>query len=189
MLRFVVFSLLVFAAALGLVAGARAAGQQQTPSPAYLDTGDCEQPCWFNVRPGISRVSQFLTELRTRAPYTGHATDQGDEVITMFEISTFGAITLADVLREFGPPERVGCLGLGHTTLYANHSMVTTTEVYYAGGLVQVNLVHPDQRLHLSPDMQVRTIRYYAPGDPAYPIGTTRSWQGFASAGVYGACH
>jgi hypothetical protein len=168
----------------------RAMGHMLPPPPTYLETGECEQPCWHGLRPGVDTINQFLFRVREASPYSGYTRDEGDGVARMFELSTFGALTLADVIREFGPPERVGCLGLDHTTLYPARSLVMSADVYYGNGFVEVRLMRPDEVLRLSPDMQVRAIRYYAPGEePVYPIGESTGWRGFASTRVYLACH
>lgn len=178
----------LFAVCAGLAFGVHALGQEVAPSPTYLDTGFCDLPCWQGLRPGVDNINQFLWYAREHTPYSMHTSDLGDGVATMVELSTFGAITLADVLREFGPPERVDCLDLTHTTLYPGQSLVATARVYFAEGLIVVDAVRPDREMRLSPDMQVRTIRYYAPGEPLYAIGATTVWRGFAGENRYPAC-
>jgi hypothetical protein len=174
----------------GLIVWLRAIGQVLPPSPTYLESGFCDQPCWQGLRPGVDNINQFLFRVRETTPYTGHTTDTGDGVARMFQLSTFGALTLADVIHEFGLPERVGCLGLDHTTLYPGQPLATSAYLYFGHGFIEVNAVRGDRVLRLSPDMQVRWVRYYAPGDePVYPIGETTGWHGFASAGHYLECH
>ncbi|MBN1679797.1 MAG: hypothetical protein JW966_05865 [Anaerolineae bacterium] len=189
-IRVLVLITIVCAMSAGLVAGARAIGQTTTPPPTFLETGGCEQPCWQGIKPGKARREQFFYALDDYSPYGGHVSDQGDEIITMMELSIYGALTVADVMREFGPPERVGCIGLDRTTLYPGGDWVTSVQLYFAGGLIAVNALRPGDVLRLTPDMRVRSIRYYAPGDPAYPIGQTTGWFGFASSPApYLACH
>ena len=172
----------------GLVAGARAIGQTATPTPTYLDTGHCDLPCWQGLQPGLDAMDHFFRMARERTPYSIRTTALGEQqVAVMVELSTFGAITLADVIREYGPPDRVGCLDWTHTTLFPNAGLTTTARLYYTDGLVVVDAVRPDDALIVSPDMPVRTIRFYAPGEPLYPIGTSAPWQGFAG-GRYPAC-
>ena len=173
----------------GMVAAARAVGQASPPTPTYLETGDCEQPCWHGLRPGMDRAERFLAFVREHSPYSGHATSYDDRSpATQFELSTFGAITLADVLRVFGVPDRVGCLGPDHSSLFPGQSMVITARLYFADGLVMVDVARPDEVPRLTPGMRVRVVRYYALGEPAYPIGETTGWHGFASTGVYLDC-
>jgi hypothetical protein len=173
----------------GLVAAARAAGQMDPPAPTYLETGECDQPCWQGIQPGVSTREQFAQRARTVGLFSGRATDYGDGVAAMFELSTWGVLTLADLLRAFGPPDRVSCLGLDHTTMYPGLSLVISVQVYFADGLIVANAVRPDTWPYLSPDMQVRWIRYYAPGEPVYEIGDATPWYGFASVKRYRACH
>lgn len=190
MMRYAIAGLVVLlAASAGLVAAARAAGQASPPTPTYLEPGDCDQPCWHGLRPGADRAERFLTFVREYSPYSGHATSYDDRSpATQFELSTFGAITLADVLRVLGVPDRVGCLGPDHSSLFPGQSMVTTARLYFADGLVMVDVARPDQEPRLTPGMRVREVRYYAPGEPAYPIGETTGWHGFASTEVYLDC-
>ena len=184
-LRPLVGIMIVFALCAGLVAGIRAIGQAIPPTPTYLQTGPCEQPCWQGLRPGRDTVDHFLYQVKQSTPYNGRTTDYGDGVAQMFELSTFGAITLADVIREFGTPERVGCLGPDHSSLYPGQQIVMAVQLYYAKGLVVVDAVRPDVYPRLTPDMRVRAVVYYAPGEPAYPIGATTRWHGFASTRTY----
>lgn len=173
----------------GLIAVARTAARLGPPPPTYLETGECDQPCWQGIQPGVNTREQFAQRARTIGFYSGRATDYGDGIAAMFELSTWGALTLADVLRVFGPPDRVGCLGLDHTTMYPGLSLVISVQVYFADGLIVASAVRPDTWPTLSPDMQVRWIRYYAPGEPVYEIGASTGWYGFASARRYRACH
>ncbi|HVO70046.1 MAG TPA: hypothetical protein VMT24_08375 [Aggregatilineaceae bacterium] len=189
-LRFITAGVVLFAVCLGAVTGARAAGRLIPETATYLDSGPCEQPCWHGLRPGRDYVDHFLYQVRAASPYTSHTSDAGDGIVTMFELSTYGAITVADVLREFGSPERVGCLGLEHTTLYPGHTLAMAVQLYFAQGLVVVDALRPDESPRLTPDMRVRSIRYYAPGEPAYPIGMTTPWHGFTSTrAFYLSCH
>jgi hypothetical protein len=190
MLRSITAIAVLFVLCLGVVAGARAAGRVIPAPPTYLDSGPCEQPCWHGLQPGRDYMDHFFYQVQAATPYTSHISDSGDGIVTVFELSTYGAITLGDVLREFGPPERVGCLGPDYTALYPGHKLVMAVRVYFAGGLVVVDAVRPDESPHLTPDMRVRSIRYYAPGEPAYPIGMTTPWHGFTSTrALYLTCH
>jgi len=174
-----------------LAAGARLVGQSMSAKPTYLDPGDCEQPCWLGVKPGISTREDFAITARTASPYTGYVTDYGDGIAARFEISTYGMLTLGDVVREFGPPDQVSCLGYLYR-MGQNGQRIgfrTNAQLYFADGLIAVDAVRDDVLLRLSPDMQVRTIRYYAPGEPVYELGSTIPWHGFASTIKYRACH
>ncbi len=191
MMRYVIAGLAaLLALCTGLVVGARALGQGTVPTPTYLEPGTCNQPCWHGLIPGVDRAERFLQRVSADSPYAGHATSYDERSpATQFELSTYGAITLADVLRLFGLPERVGCLGLDHSALFPGHGLVTTAQLYFADGLVMVEAVRPDDVARLSPGMRVRVVRYFAPGEPTYPIGETTGWHGFASTGTYLDCH
>ena len=160
------------------------------PTPTHLETGDCEQPCWKNLRPGIINSTQFFFKARSYSPYSGRVNDRGDDVVRMFEVYTYGAVSLGDLVREFGAPERVSCLDRTHTTLYSGQQQpALAANVYFAGGLVVANITRGDERTILTPDMSVRSVQYYAPGEPTYPIGETTPWYGFASERRYRACN
>jgi hypothetical protein len=189
MMRLLALIVVILAVCVGLVTVARAAGRTAPISPTYLEPGPCEQPCWQGVEPGVHTREEITERIRTASPYSGRTTDRGDGVVTMFELYTYGALTLADIVRTLGPPDRVGCLGLEHTALYPDRTVAVAVRVYYAEGLIMVDAVRPDLRPHLTPDMQIRSIRYYAPGEPTYPIGETTGWFGFGSHVRYLVCH
>lgn len=171
------------------IAAARRVGRGMV-TPTYLQTGpDCAQPCWYGLRPGENNIHQFLYHAREFTPFSARTSDTGDGVATMFELSVFGALRLGDVVRVLGPPEQVGCLGLDHTALFPGTALVMSARLYWGGGLVVVTALRSDSLAHLSPDMYVRTIRYYAPGESLAPIGTTTGWHGFAAAVPYRLCH
>lgn len=181
LVRWVIVTLIVSVICSGLVGAARAVGQTHTPTPAFLETGACEQPCWHGLRPGVDYIDHFLRAVSDTSPYSGHTTDYGDGIARMFELSTFGAITLGDLIRAFGSPEHVGCFGADHSSLFAGQPIVMATRVYFADGLIEADVVRPEMRPQLTPDMRVRSIRYYAPGEPSYTIGEFAPWRGFAS--------
>ncbi|MBI5958595.1 MAG: hypothetical protein HY866_07670 [Chloroflexi bacterium] len=165
----------------GLVGGARLVGRSDPLPPTYLESGACDQPCWQGLQPGSDYIDHFWYAVNQFSPYSGHTSDYGDGIATMFELSTFGAITLGDVIREFGSPDRVGCFGADHSSLFPGQPMVMAVQVYFANGLVVADVVREEMFPQLVPEMRVRTVRYYAPGEPAYPIGETTAWHGFAS--------
>ena len=160
-------------------AGDRARWVEQTGASAHLRPGS-EQPCWQGLKPGVDTVDHFLYKVRASGPYTGRTADLGDSIVTMFELSVYGLRNLADIVREWGPPDRVSCLWLAPSMNSATGTVVTAAEVYYGGGLVVVSLVRADQTLRLAPDMRVRTIRYYGPASPR--IRTTTDWRGMGPA-------
>jgi hypothetical protein len=180
----------LFVLAAGVVAGVRAVGQTAPLTPTYLQTGACEQPCWQGMRPGLDYIDHVMDQVGRGSPYSARTTDYGDGIAQSFELSTYGALTLADVIHEFGTPERVGCLGTDHSSLYPGQQWVMSAQLYFARGLVVVDVVRPDSYPRLTPDMRVRAVQYFAPGDPLYPIGQTTGWHGFASTHVhYLDCH
>lgn len=174
----------VFGVCAVLVAGVRQVRLAQPLSPTYLGAGSCEQPCWQGLVLGRDPVDHFLFRA-SQTPYSPHASDYGDGVTTMLELSTFGALSLGDTLREFGRPERVGCLGADHSSMFPGVTRVMAVSVYFAGGLIVVDAVRPDTVPRLSPDMRVRAVRFYAPGEPTYPVGGSVAWHGFATTHTY----
>jgi hypothetical protein len=160
----------------GLVFGVRAIGQLSTPPTTHLDPGDCEQPCWQGIQPGVNTREQFANRTR-EIGVSGFVTDYGDGIAAIFEIRPDGTLTLADVWREFGPPERVQ---YDPFTPRIPPPQPRQINLYYANGLIEVSTITYNG-LWLTPDMQVSAIRYFSPGDPAYEIGQTQVWHGFAS--------
>lgn len=172
-----------------LIAGMRALGQTEPLPVTFLDTGpDCEQPCWQGIQPGISTRDAFLQASREIGPYGGIATDYGDGIAASFELSTHGAITLADLIEAFGTPARVGCIHLARTTLVPGPGLVTSTRLYFADGWIVAEALGNGLTYALSPGMRIRHVTYYAPGEPIHPLGETSPWRGFATAPVYPRC-
>jgi hypothetical protein len=181
---------LLLAASTLLINGARAVPRVSQSPPLYLDTGPCEQPCWQGIQPGITTVAAFespaTTAIVRQTPYRiNRATDYGGTRIMSFELSTLGKLTLGDVMRTWGPPERIGYLGLDYSRRGPANEPVITAEFYYFDGLVVVQVYGPEAAPRLSPAMLVDTITYYAPGEPAYPLGKTTTWHGLASVSRY----
>jgi len=190
LIRSLIWIGVLFMVVAGAVAGVRAVGQTAPLTPTYLQTGACEQPCWQGLRPGMDYIDHVMDQASRGSPYSARTTDYGDGIAQSFELSTYGVLTLADVIHEFGPPERVSCLGTDHSSLFPGEPWVMSAQLYFAGGLVVVDVVRPDTYTRLTPDMRVRAVQYFAPGDPVYPIGQTTAWYGFASTHRrYRDCH
>lgn len=178
----------LLAVVITLITGARLIGRQTAPPPTYLAPGACAQPCWQGLRPGAVNLADLSARVSATTPYIlGHTAAYDGVHVTAFSLFIDEQITLADVIREFGPPERVGCLAYTSTKQYAG--LNTAAEVYYAGGLVVVDVVQTGDLLRLTPAMGVRAVSYYAPGEPAYRIGETTPWHGFATVPVYQSCY
>ena len=181
-MRLFAWALALFIVFTGLAAGMRGVGQIQTPPPTYLETEGCSGPCWQGVRPGVSTNEQFAAQL-ARAPYTGYQWwEREDNTIDTFQIapSIHFQITLADVIRVLGAPDRAGCLRL--------HSAdVVSGFVYFNGGLVQVMVWRDSQEMRYTPEMQVNNIVYYSALERGL-VERTSPWQGFTTASVYRQC-
>ena len=180
----------IFTLCAALIAAARVAGHWIAPPPTFLDSGACSLPCWQGLRPDAASADDFVQRL-AQTPYTGRAVQRADGIAESFELVPFGAIRLADVLRVYGVPERVGCLGVNHSSLFPGQRFVITTTVYFARGLVAVEVQRGDENVRLSPDMRVRSVQFVAPGEPLYPIGLSTGWRGFTTTGTgrYLTCH
>jgi hypothetical protein len=181
---------LLLAAFVLLINGARAVSRMSPPPPLYLDTGPCDQPCWRGIEPGITTTaalnSPATTAIVRQTPYRiNRAADYGGTRIMNFELSTLGKLTLGDVIRAWGPPERIGYLGLDYSRMGTANEPVITAEFYYFDGLVVVQAYGSGTAPRLSPAMHVDIITYYAPGEPAYPLGKTTTWHGLASVSRY----
>ena len=172
-----------------LIAASRALGQTETPPPTYLEPGDtCTQPCWLGLQPGQITLDAFLQASREASPYAGHASDYGNGIATSFELSTDGAITLGSAFGVLGTPDRISCFYLDRANQAPSGGLVLAVQVYFAGGWIVVDAVRSDQTPVLDPDMRVRRVTYYQPGEPVYPIGETTPWHGFAAAPRYSFC-
>jgi hypothetical protein len=173
-----------------LINGARAVRRMLPPAPLYLDTGPCNQPCWQGIQPGITTVAELenpaTTAIVRRTPYRiNRAADYGGPRIMNFDLSTSGRLTLGDVMRAWGPPERIGYLGLDYSRTVTGNKPAVSAEFYYFDGLVVVHAFGTGAEARLSPAMRVDTITYYAPGEPVYPLGKTTTWHGLASVSRY----
>lgn len=169
-----------------LIAGVRLLAQSIPPPPAHIETGSCSQPCWLGFKPGNFTVDQLKSLGRDDGPYEiSHVTTHGGETVMDFEVQTAGRIALADVLREFGLPERVGCLELDYPRLPSGSAPVLTAQLFYFDGLVAVYAIGDSGDLRLNPGMNVINITYYRPGEPAYPVGANTGWYGLASMHRY----
>lgn len=168
-----------------LIAGARALARQTPLPPTYLDTGSCDQPCWGGFQPGGFTVAGVNSLGRDDGPgpyYMTRIGNYGGRTVMNFEISTAGRLSLADVVNEFGAPERIECPGVG---LSPGSPPIITTRLYFFDGLVVAYALGPDDLPRVSPDMHVHSVTYYAPGEPAYRIGNSVPWLGFAAAQRY----
>ena len=181
---------LLLAACVLLINGARAVRHMSPPPPLYLDTGPCDQPCWQGIQPGITTTAAFnspaTAAIIRRTPYRiNRAADYGGSRIMNFELSTSGRLTLGDVMREWGPPERIGYLGLDYSRMGTAREPAISAQFYFFDGLVVVQAFGPGVAPRLSPAMRVYAITYFAPGEPTYPIGKTTTWHGLASISRY----
>lgn len=185
MFRVVLMGMLCLVGVAALITGARAIGHMQDQPPLYLETGDCAQPCWQGFQPGPGLQANALLTRIMEVPYSvGRISEYRGGYISMFEIYPGGNLTLADILRAWGPPERVGCMQLSGGKVSR-----TLGSLYYFDGLVAARLASPEHDLRLSPGMAVSALQYYQPGDPVYAIGETVDWRGLAGVPMYPTCY
>jgi hypothetical protein len=190
MLRFWMLIGLLFAVCVILVNGARMISRLWPPPSVYLDAGSCEQPCWQGIQPGVITTAAFdspaTTAVVLQTPYRiNRAASYGGDRIMNFELSTRGQITLGEVIRVWGAPERIGYLGLDYSRMGTSREPAVSAQFYFFDGLVVVQAFGSGERPRLSPDMAVYAITYYAPGEPTYPIGKTARWHSLASISRY----
>lgn len=181
---------LVFVTCASLLTGARVVSRLAPARPVYLETGSCSQPCWQGIRPGETTLDELnspatIAVIR-RTPYLiSRAVTYGGDRVMNFELSTRGKITLGDLMCAWGPPDQVAYLGLDYSRRGASKTPVLSSQLYFFGGLVVVQVFSTEDARRLSPDMHIETITYYAPGEPVFPIGKTTGWHGLASVSRY----
>lgn len=164
---------------------ARLAGRMIPASPLYLDDGRCDPPCWQGIMPGTSTFADLEREISARGLFRLAAVGGGGGVVRRFELAVVGEMALGDVVRVWGAPERVSCLGTTHTARFPGRNLATLATLYFADGLIAVEAIEPGSTNRLTPGMHVRLIAYYAPGEPVYPLGAP-AWDGW---GVHTPCH
>lgn len=198
LVRIVMLALLVMFSI--LIAGARAFGRRVSLPPTHLESGDCAQPpCWQGIKPGVSdrweveRLTyRWLTDHSAffDSPYMG--TVRGvDDYLEVFALFTWGSsLTLADILRDFGTPERISCVCEipGSKVSGWRGAIALGVELYYFDGQVVVVAILPDGAVHLTPSAAISTVCYYAANAYRTPLATM-PWRGLAAVGRYPICH
>jgi hypothetical protein len=174
----------------GASGAARWLGHRLDSRDPHLDTGDCEQPCWNEIKPGASdryeverRAFRWITDRSEffNSPYFASAEGTGD-YLEVFQLTTLGtSLRLADALLFFGMPDTVRCVCKCPSPLeivFLLHFSQTQVEV-------ELKVSTPLDRL--TPDSEIAFVRYFAP-DAAPANGLDEPWRGFASLGVYATC-
>lgn len=156
--------------------------------PLSLTNPTCAQSCWQGIRPGFSTRAEFSALQTDVFRYQVSATyrDDGEEGLVREVLLTMrGDVLLGDVMNELGPPSHAQLswvAGMPSNNRSGGRRIYVGATLYFADGLVMVEVVRPDCVWRLSPRMIVRRVRYFAPSSMGgvIPIGTP-SWQGFGT--------
>jgi hypothetical protein len=167
MIRFASVLLLFLALSPLAIVGARRVGKS-TPRPeTYLEVGDCAQPCWDGLQPGISPFPEFWAHLdaviaRGGWMYSGSVVSDAEDILTeiILTINPTSQIRLGDLLLLYGTPD-AGIVSqaatLGAVAPRRPYSLVT---VYWLDGYLSATVIAPDyvEAEHLRPEMWVREV-------------------------------
>ncbi len=192
-------------------------GERALLLPAYLEAGDCPQPCWQGFRPGRTTQQEALASARDSpltAPQSLDAlpeTDIPDERYLRWETRFFpsydvqarfrdgllmrldlfvdGQVMLGDVFAAFGEPSHALLCPQVSSAYDYRHAVSAT--LYFHGGAVEVRAYLPESDdWRVRPEMRVQQITYRtAPTDSEtwVPLGVA-AWHGFGRTLYGGYC-
>lgn len=161
------------------------------PHPTlHLEAADCLQPCWESIQPGISTLNDFnhqqsRSQLYRYQVIANTRDEDGVIVVRDIQLNMRGDVLLGDVLVELGMPTHADLSWIAAPPIAGQRGGRQTYvggTLYFADGLITVEVLHPDCVWRFAPKMIVRRIRYYAPHPEGgvIPIGTP-VWDGFVS--------
>lgn len=160
----------------------RQVGAKLSYAETYLDPQNCALPCWRGIQPGTKNDDGFLRELEATNRYSGFLTYGADKAtISVIRLDMWGDIQLGNVFMAFGEPSHVvlrNAAGTGFEGV--QRRQLVGAWLYFADGLIRVDVIREDNIWRLSPTMTVQRIHYFAP-DPeggVIPIGAP-TWHGF----------
>jgi len=181
-------------AALNLLAGVIGAGHSPQPVLNGFRVGCIEQPCWYGIVPGVTRLEEAhkllerngwvvtrrdlldYVRLEADSPWGCHILVGGsiglarNPKLDSIPIADCDDLRLGDVLEQMGMPDRISSCD----------SLINPVPQF--DGQISVNLVDPKaSRNWLSPFDRVERIFIKQP--KAFP--TTLRWHGFAPAWRY----
>ena len=190
--------------------GARIAGANSTsPALAVLDVSACSQPCWHDIRPGITTFEQARSILLADATLTNVAVEQHTDDNTLiralcwqgtvdntwrgcaFNRNLREPVGTIDLFIELKPPS--GSLRLGDAIALFGEPVDMTLCTFGLGDLMgtlsnfsivsfQGNVVvwlDPPKERRWDPSMIVRSVYYVSPGGSGSATRVGR-WRGFA---------
>lgn len=184
-LSFLAWAIVVFAINSLLLIGTRQLANDMPFLETSLDPQACPQPCWRDIRPGVSTMEQFLAASSQSSYRYSAAAQAGDDgVVDEIQLTLFGDISLGDVMLVLGEPSHAQLrYAAGFSTSQGRGRQILVGGIAYFGdGLVEVTVRRKDATWAFSPDMVVQTIRYFAPNPQGniIPIDTPR-WHGFGT--------
>jgi hypothetical protein len=152
--------------------------------PTFFEVEGCEQPCWMNIKPGITTMSEFdsrLEHIQTEMGgwmFEGTSADEGVETpIASFtlDVNPTPQIRLGDAIVAYGEPDGIF---IAPATPEASRRRVATVYLYFMEGRIEIRTL--DGRL--SPDLPIRYIGMRR--DP-HSMEFALPWRGFHSNDVY----
>lgn len=186
--RFGVWVLLIGGLMAVLIGAVRFIAQGLPTPPVLLSDPTCAQPCWQGIRPGFSTHADFSALHTNVYRYQVSATyrdDSENSLVREILLTMRGDVLLGTVIVELGTPSHAQLswvAGMPRDSRSGGRQVYVGATLYFADGLVMVEVVRPDCVWRFSPQMIVRRVRYFSPSSVGgvIPIGTPR-WQGFGT--------
>lgn len=190
-----------------LIAGARLAGTAASiPAAAALDTGECSQPCWQGIEPGVTWINRAQGILAAREgnvedvqfpviphlgtghvlcwainetpPWSGCAIRRPTSAsITLVDLRLpIGALRLGEAMMLFGMPRAAEVCRSRFSGEIFGRVHFETFIEISARGMIALTPSGP----RLDPHMSVTMVRYHRPSEiPPYRFDMT-AWRGFS---------
>lgn len=165
--------MLVFAAACSVSVGCvMLLAQQGSASATELALMDWRRACLASSDPG-----EEVEDIASTISPPGVAPGLG-RYLAQAQLTTYGKLTVADILPVFGEPLRAGCLEYG--LLLPDHKAVKWERLVFADGRIEAFALIQYHEVRLAPDMPVHTLRCYA-ADEDYSLRNMVLWDGFGT--------
>jgi hypothetical protein len=160
------------------ISGVLLAARQGSPPPRQMALAEWEQACRLGLEPenSLSPLVDGETLYHVSVPWAG-------KFRADYELSTAGAITLADLMRTAGQPQS-GCLDYG---LLRGEPVIWVRLVLADGRIEAYSALLSRSARRLSPDAPVYVL-YCSSSGADYPADQMESWRGFAPLAVYRDC-
>jgi hypothetical protein len=197
--RFTVASVVVFAL---LIVTARAIGStNKPPALALLDPGDCPQPCWQGIRPGVTTFVQAKAILQADPVLSLRQQDtiticwqkrrgqahwgciSSDRVGRVARITVFlpeKAVQLGETLDLLGVPKYVlPCQFIGRSQVISDPGIVMSM-AFGANIWATLYKYSEHENLRMEPSMFISTLTYDAPANGNRGWDSIwKAWRGF----------